>query len=138
MVTTEQGNARIPEIRNVPYLDVVATLSEAGGRLRLVLRNRKSKAAVEVRLKITGFHSPAQAEIETLAASSRGAVSSEEHLHVPRSTRQVTPGNFQTRVPALQRQPHPSPPLRHPEAHRADEPIPACFTRIRTERKTHA
>ncbi len=66
----EEGNNRIPEIRDVPYLDVVAALNEAGNRLTLFCVNRHLDRDIETRIRISGFTPAAPARLQTLAGIS--------------------------------------------------------------------
>ncbi len=50
-----EGNSRIPEILDVPYLDVVSALNDAGDRLTLFCVNRKTTGAIRAKLKISNF-----------------------------------------------------------------------------------
>jgi alpha-N-arabinofuranosidase len=84
----EQGNKRIPEIRGVPYLDVVAALNDAGDRLTLFCVNRNTAAGIAATVKIAGFHASAKAEVETLTGSGPRAVNSEEHPDAIRPRRE--------------------------------------------------
>jgi alpha-N-arabinofuranosidase len=65
----QEGNHRIPEIRDVPYLDVVAALNEAGNSLSIFCVNRHLDRDIPARVRIAGFV-PASARVTTLAAGS--------------------------------------------------------------------
>ena len=64
-----EGNHRIPEIRDVPYLDLVAALNEAGDSLSIFCVNRHLDRDIPARIRIAGF-APASARVVTLAADS--------------------------------------------------------------------
>jgi alpha-N-arabinofuranosidase len=68
-----EGNRRIPEIRGVPYLDVVAALDEAGERLMVFAVNRDAGRDYRARISIHGF----AAEKEGLAWTLGGGALSE-------------------------------------------------------------
>jgi len=65
-----EGNTRIPEIPDVPYLDVVAALNEARDRLTLFVVNRDLHRDIPTRLELTGFTPAGRARVQTLAANS--------------------------------------------------------------------
>ena len=71
-----EGNSRIPEILDVPYLDVVSALNEAGDKLTLFCVNRKTNGAISAKLKISGFR-PAGGTAAELRAGSVFAQNSE-------------------------------------------------------------
>ena len=90
----EQGNIRIPEIRDVPYLDVVAALNAAGDRLTLFAVNRNTAADVPAQIVIAGW-TPKQARVKTLKGASVYQPNDEEH---PEAVKPV-----ETTVPAAAR-----------------------------------
>ncbi len=63
------GNRRIPEIRGVPYLDVVAALNDAGDKLTLYAVNRHLNRDIETDIRIAGF-APRTARVRTLKGTS--------------------------------------------------------------------
>jgi alpha-N-arabinofuranosidase len=63
------GLDRMPEIPDVPYLDVLATRNSTSGDLVLFVANRDWKNATPATLRLQGF-SAAQAQVDTLAADS--------------------------------------------------------------------
>jgi alpha-N-arabinofuranosidase len=65
-----EGNNRIPEIRDVPYLDVVAALNQARDRLTLFCVNRDTARDIPTKIGLTGFAPGARARAQTLAAAS--------------------------------------------------------------------
>jgi alpha-L-arabinofuranosidase len=66
----EQGNNRIPDIRDVPYLDVVAALNEAGDRLTLFCVNRHLYRDLPAAIRLSGFAPSGRASVKTLAGTS--------------------------------------------------------------------
>jgi alpha-N-arabinofuranosidase len=66
----EEGNRRIPEIRDVPYLDVVAALNDAGEKLTLFVVNRHLNRDIAADIRISGFSAKPSARIETLTGTS--------------------------------------------------------------------
>jgi alpha-N-arabinofuranosidase len=63
-----EGNRRIPEIRDVPYLDVVAALNETRDKLTLFCVNRDLSRDIPARVALSGFAAGPQARAETLTA----------------------------------------------------------------------
>jgi acyl-CoA thioesterase-1 len=63
-----QGNRRLPEIDQVPYLDVVAALNEESDRLVLFAVNRHLTRDLEARVSWEGFEAAGPARIQTLRA----------------------------------------------------------------------
>ena len=51
----EHGSTRLPDIKNVPYVDVVAALNDAGDRLTLFCVNRDLARDIQVHVHIDGF-----------------------------------------------------------------------------------
>ncbi|PYV02006.1 MAG: hypothetical protein DMG10_15885 [Acidobacteria bacterium] len=64
-----EGNERLPEIRSVPYLDVVAALNDAGDKLTLFCVNRHLHRDLSTKVKVVGFNALA-ARVVTLSAAS--------------------------------------------------------------------
>jgi alpha-L-arabinofuranosidase len=63
-----QGSARLPSIPDVPYLDVVAALSD--DKLLLFCVNRHLTRDIPARISITGFEAAPEAAAQTLYATS--------------------------------------------------------------------
>ena len=63
------GLTSMPEVPNVPYLDVLATKSSTSGDLVLFVVNRDAKNAIPATLRLQGFSAAAQAQVDTLAAN---------------------------------------------------------------------
>jgi alpha-N-arabinofuranosidase len=60
----------MPEIPDVPYLDVLATRNSTSGDLVLFVANRDWKNDTPTTLRLQGFSAAAQAQVDTLAADS--------------------------------------------------------------------
>ena len=65
-----QGVTRIPDIPQVPYLDVVAALNKSKTRLTLFCVNRHLNQDVPAAVSIKGFASGHKAKVETLRSDS--------------------------------------------------------------------
>jgi alpha-N-arabinofuranosidase len=66
----EEGSKRIPNIPDVPYLDVVAALNDSGDTLTLFCVNRHLTSDISTRLTIDGFKPAAEASAQSLYADS--------------------------------------------------------------------
>jgi alpha-N-arabinofuranosidase len=66
----EQGSTRLASIPDVPYLDVVAALNDAGDKLTLFCVNRHLRKDIAGHISITGFAVAPEGSAETLLASS--------------------------------------------------------------------
>jgi alpha-N-arabinofuranosidase len=64
------GMTSMPEIPNVPYLDVLATSNSTNGDLALFVANRDWKNDTPATLRLQGFNAAAQAQVDTLASDS--------------------------------------------------------------------
>ena len=64
-----QGSPRSPEVRDVPYLDVVATANETGDKITLFAVNRHLTQDIAAAIKLSGFNVRA-ASGKVLAANS--------------------------------------------------------------------
>jgi alpha-N-arabinofuranosidase len=64
------GMTSMPEIPNVPYLDVLATRHSTSGDVVLFVANRDWKDDTPATLRLQGFSAAAQAQVDTLAAGS--------------------------------------------------------------------
>lgn len=76
-VTTDSGKysvahgvKRLPDIDNVPYLDVVAAISHDGGRLTLFCVNRSVSSDITAHIGLDHFAAAATASVQTLSSSS--------------------------------------------------------------------
>jgi alpha-L-arabinofuranosidase len=81
------GMTSMPEIPNVPYLDVLATRNSSSGDLVLFVANRDTKKATPATLRLQGFEAAAKAQVDTLASDSLSAENSGDH---PNAIRPVT------------------------------------------------
>lgn len=67
--SVKDGNRRIPDIPDVPYLDVVSALNQSGDTLTVFCVNRDAGRGIDARLHLSGF-SPQGATVEELRAAS--------------------------------------------------------------------
>ncbi|MCL6505548.1 MAG: hypothetical protein K6T59_00840 [Bryobacteraceae bacterium] len=65
-----EGNVRIPEIPDVPYLDLTAALNERGDRLTLFVVNRHLHRDIPARIRLKGFRAAGNARVLTLSGAS--------------------------------------------------------------------
>ena len=72
-----EGVRRLPDIKNVPYLDVVAALNEAGDKLTLFCVNRHLTRDLTARISLTGFAPAPNARVQQLRADSISATNDE-------------------------------------------------------------
>jgi alpha-N-arabinofuranosidase len=63
------GILRLPEIPDVPYLDLMAALNKRGDRLTLFCVNRDLTRDIASTISIAGFEAGAKASVESLFAS---------------------------------------------------------------------
>ncbi|HYK35594.1 alpha-L-arabinofuranosidase C-terminal domain-containing protein [Alloacidobacterium sp.] len=68
--SVQHGVGRIPDISNVPYLDVVAALNDKGDTLNLFCVNRSLDTDIPADIKVAGFTDASTAEIYTLRSAS--------------------------------------------------------------------
>jgi alpha-N-arabinofuranosidase len=97
-----EGNRRIPEIRAVPYLDVVAALSEDRGALSLFAVNRHPERDIAARLSVSGFAPGGTARVQTLAGTSIYQANDEmrpESVHPVESTVKLAAPRFDYTFP---------------------------------------
>jgi len=64
------GQIRMPEIPNVPYLDVLATENSSNGEVVLFVVNRDWRNTIPVTLRIQDFSPASEARVETLTGHS--------------------------------------------------------------------
>lgn len=76
--SVQHGVSRLPEIADVPYLDVVAALDDAGDTLTLFCVNRSLTTDIPTDIRIDGFAAAEQAEVQTLRANSLGEANDED------------------------------------------------------------
>jgi alpha-L-arabinofuranosidase len=65
-----QGVKRLPNIDNVPYLDVVASESQDGGQLKLFCVNRSFSSDITAHINLEHFAAAATARVQTLSSAS--------------------------------------------------------------------
>jgi alpha-N-arabinofuranosidase len=68
--SVQDGITRLPEIADVPYLDVVAALNDSGDTLTLFCVNRHLTRDLDTAIRLKGFTARGDAEIQTLRADS--------------------------------------------------------------------
>ena len=98
-----QGNRRIPEILDVPYLDVVSAINEAGDTLTVFAVNRRTDTGIRARLAISHFPIT-RATVSELRASSVFARNDEWRPNAirPRTVDLEVPGgDFEHEFPPL-------------------------------------
>jgi alpha-N-arabinofuranosidase len=87
-----EGITRLPEISNVPYLDVVAALNEAGDRLTLFCVNRHLNQDLSGTISVSGFTPKGHASIDSLFSTSIYDANSEDEPEA------VTPAHSDVRL----------------------------------------
>jgi alpha-N-arabinofuranosidase len=88
----ENGSTRLPNIKAVPYLDVVAALNDSGDRLTLFCVNRDLTRDLPAQIRIDGFK-PGRAVAHSLFADSILEKNDEvepDHIHPHESTLDLT------------------------------------------------
>jgi alpha-N-arabinofuranosidase len=70
--SVEHGVSRLPEIKDVPYLDVVAATTADGDELDLFCVNRSLNTDIPTEIRLAHFEAGGEAKIETLQASYLG------------------------------------------------------------------
>lgn len=65
-----KGITRLPEIPNVPYLEVVGALNQAGDELTLFCLNRDLTRDLPASISIDGFQARGEGQVETLSSPS--------------------------------------------------------------------
>ncbi|MGH9587992.1 MAG: alpha-L-arabinofuranosidase C-terminal domain-containing protein [Acidobacteriaceae bacterium] len=68
--SVQHGVTRLPDIANVPYLDVVAALNDSGTTLTLFCVNRSLNTDIPADISVDGFTSAGAAQIKTLKSVS--------------------------------------------------------------------
>jgi alpha-N-arabinofuranosidase len=93
----EQGSNRLPNIADVPYLDVVATLNDSGSTLTLFCVNRDLSRDIPARIQIAGFRPGSVAHASSLYAGSIYEKNDEvqpEHIHPEESSFPISSPDF--------------------------------------------
>lgn len=75
----QNGVTRLPDINNVPYLDVVAARDQGGHRLTLFCVNRSLTRDIPAEISLAHFASASEAHVQQLSADSIGEVNDEAH-----------------------------------------------------------
>jgi alpha-N-arabinofuranosidase len=96
--SVRQGVTRLPDIADVPYLDVVAAMDRSGDRLTLFCVNRHLTRDIPADIQIDGIQGAESADIQQISASSIYEVNSEAN---PENIRPVT-SHENLQGPALQ------------------------------------
>jgi alpha-N-arabinofuranosidase len=68
--SVQHGIGRLPDISNVPYLDVVAALNDSRDTLTVFCVNRSLLTDIPTAIHIDGFTSASKVEVQTLGGSS--------------------------------------------------------------------
>lgn len=68
--SVQHGVSRLPQIADVPYLDVVAALNDTGDTLTLFCVNRSLITDIRANVTISGFSATGEAQVQTLHAGS--------------------------------------------------------------------
>ena len=82
-----QGQRRVPEIPDVPYLDVLATIDSRNGKLTLFVVSRDWKSPMDATIRLKDFSAASEASVYTLTADSLLVRNDEER---PEAVRPVT------------------------------------------------
>ena len=64
----KEGISRLPDIKHVPYLDVVAAVNKDATRLTLFCVNRDLKRDLDATIDVSGFNATGNAAVKTLQA----------------------------------------------------------------------
>lgn len=83
----KNGVRRVPDIPNVPYLDVLATTDSHRGGITLFVVNRDWRRSIPAQIAMHHFHAAATAQVRTLTADSILTGNNEVH---PERVRPVT------------------------------------------------
>ena len=92
-----QGVTRLPNIDNVPYLDVVATEASNGSQVTLYCVNRSVGADITARIDLDQFNAGSTANVQTLTSASltdRNDESAPTRVIPAASTEQIPSGNW--------------------------------------------
>jgi alpha-N-arabinofuranosidase len=77
--SVHNGSTRLPEIPDVPYLDVDAAVSKDGGTITLFVVNRSLNRDLATRLNLAGVSRGAQGEAKVLSSRNLYSGNDEEH-----------------------------------------------------------
>ena len=101
--SVQAGVNRLPDIADVPYLDIVAAKNDSGTRLTLFCVNRHLTRDMKTRIDLGGFRASRSATVQTLAAESIYQANDEmepEAVVPVRKTVAVQPDGFVHTFPA--------------------------------------
>ncbi len=96
--SVQHGVGRLPEIANVPYLDVVAALNEKGDSLTLFCVNRSLETDIPATIQLAGFTAGTDAVVQTLHGSSVDDANDDddpEHVIPSQTEARLTKGGLQ-------------------------------------------
>jgi alpha-L-arabinofuranosidase len=97
LYSVAQGVKRLPNIENVPYLDVVAAVSQNGGRLTLFCVNRSVSSDITAHIALDHFAAASTASVQTLSSASltdRNDETAPTRVIPAASTEQLPNGNW--------------------------------------------
>ncbi|HEY3705374.1 MAG TPA: alpha-L-arabinofuranosidase C-terminal domain-containing protein [Terracidiphilus sp.] len=100
--SVKQGVERLPEIASVPYLDVVATLSQNGRKLTLFCVNRSAQTDIAAQLNLQGFKAAAKAKVQVLTSDTLSDANDEvepERVMPLESTEAIAAGGWSHTFP---------------------------------------
>lgn len=99
-----EGLTRVPEINDVPYLDVLATRSTSDGSMTMFTVNRDWQNAISTQVNLEHFSPTQEVEVETLAGDNLTAMNDAEHpeaVHPVQTKLSIGGKGFQYRFPPL-------------------------------------
>ncbi|MGC2660659.1 MAG: alpha-L-arabinofuranosidase C-terminal domain-containing protein [Bryobacteraceae bacterium] len=73
----EHGVTRLPDIKDVPYLDTVAVLNKAGARMTIFCVNRQITQDIPATINLSGFAAASTGKVQALSASNIDDVNDE-------------------------------------------------------------
>ena len=85
--TVANGTAGYPDVKDVPYIDVVATKSEDNRSVTIYCVNRSLTADEPLNIDLGGFRPRGEIEVNQLASRDRLAMNSEEHPDMVKPTK---------------------------------------------------
>ena len=97
-----RGLTRVPEVENVPYLDVLATRHSKSGKLAIFVVNRNWKDSIASQIKLEHFSPGPVTTVETLAADSLTSMNDVDHpalVHPVESHLKVSGSEIDYRFP---------------------------------------
>jgi len=97
----DRGSTRLPDIKNVPYVDVVGALNDAGDRLTLFCVNRDLTRNIQVHVHIDGFipHSAVTHAVYSDSLYEKNDETAPERIRPQDSTRSLTSSDFNYTLP---------------------------------------